>query len=83
MNGEVASLQGTACWKHPVSSLKDWEAPYLSWVAHGLAVIFFFLMAAPLAHGSSWAMDRIQATAVAMLDFLIHCTEPGIEPMRL
>lgn len=63
MNGEVASLQGTACWKHPVSSLKDWEAPYLSWVAHGLAVIFFFLMAAPLAHGSSWAMDRIQAIA--------------------
>ena len=39
----------------------------------------FFFMAAPVAYGSSWARDGIQAAAVnytaavAMLDPLTHC----------
>ena len=49
----------------------------------------FIFMAAPGAHGSSWARDRIQAAAatyakaVAMPDPLTHCPRPGIEPKPL
>ena len=47
--------------------------------------LFMFLTTAPKAYGSSWAKDRIRATAVtcataaAILDPLTHCAEPGIE----
>ena len=46
-------------------------------------LLFYFLMATPLAYGSSWARDQIRVTAVATLDPLTHGTGPGIKPMPL
>ena len=44
----------------------------------------FIYLVVPVAYGSSWARDWIQAApvtaAVAMLNLLTHCTGPGIEP---
>ena len=46
---------------------------------------FFFLMATPVAYGSSWARDQIQATTAdlccscTMLDPVNHCAGQGME----
>ena len=50
---------------------------------------FFFLMATPEAHESSWARDPIRAlaatcaTVAATADPLTHCTGLGVEPPPL
>ena len=52
-------------------------------------VLNTFLMATPMAYGSSWTRDSIQVTAAtyttaaAMLDFLRQCAGLGIELMPL
>ena len=57
--------------------------PYLPGIRVRISVLIFyyqyFLMAASKTHGNSLARDRIQGTAVAMLDPVTHCTRLGIE----
>ena len=70
----------------PASLFDDMFMNFINLKKSAFGLMDFFLMASPVAYGSSPAKERIRAAAAtypvdaATLDPLTHCTELGIKP---